>query len=301
MPLQMRGGGAKISSGIDETNVLLTSSNNLNSGNKSINWRLGQSTTHSAFGLTSTREAIDDSQFWANERGIPINSLDISLPTAAVILGMASTSTDDAAAGIGATTLLIDGLDASYNPQTEFIVLAGTTEVNSVNSYIAVNGATVVASGSTGWNVGTIYIGGTANDFTGAAGTGVGAVGTPDTDVYRTIGVSLIDGKGIGASNTSTYTIKAGFTGVPLSFLSSNDATATKPLLIRGIFKPLGLGELTVGDLVFNGSQVFTFDGFPAFTEKTSLILRTRAKTATAVDLCALYWEWNIVDNTSLP
>ncbi len=294
-------GRSNVTSLLTNGNVLLTTANNQDSGNKSVNWRLGTSTDHAAFGLTSTREAIDNSQFWANERGIPINTLDITLPTVAVILGIASTSTDDAGGGIGATAIQIVGLDASYNDQSEIIVMTGTTEVNSTLTYIAVNNAIVVAVGSTGWNVGTIYIGGTANDFTGAAGTGVGAVGTPDTDVYRTIGISIVDGKGIGASNTSTYTIKAGFTGVPLSFLSANDATAAKPLLIRGIFKPFGLGELTVGDLVFNGSQLFTFDGFPAFAEKTSIIIRTRAKSATAVDLCVLFWEWNIVANTSLP
>ena len=301
MPLQMRGGTGGIISSLETNNSLLTTLINEDSGNKSVNWRLGTSTNHSAFGLTSTRENIDNTQFWCNEMGIPINSLDITLPTAAVILGIASTSASDAGGGVGANAIQIVGLDSDYNDQSEIIVLTGTTEVASTLSYIAVNNAIVVAVGSTGWNVGTIYIGGTANDFTGAAGTGVGAVGTPDTDVYRTIGVSAVDGKGMGASNTSTYTIKAGFTGVPLSFLSSNDATATKPLLIRGIFKPFGLGELTVGNLAFNGSQLFTFDGFPAFGEKTSLIIRTRAKTATSVDLCALFWEWNMVNNNALP
>lgn len=272
---------------------------NEQSGNKSVNYRLATSTNHGAFGLTSTRENVDNSTFYCNEMNIPVNTLDVTIPTTAVILGIASSSADDNPAGVGAIAIQIVGLNFAYNPQSEIIVLNGTTEVNSVNEYIAVNTAAVVSSGATGWNVGVIYIGSNANDYTGVGGTGVGDVGTPDTDVYRTIGVSDVDGKGIGASNNSTYTIQAGVTAVPLNFKCSTDATDGKPLYVRGIFKPLGLGELTVGNLIFNNAEEFTFDGFAAFTEKTSLIIRTRAKSPNQVDLAVVYWEWNFVKNSN--
>lgn len=268
---------------------------NEQSGNKSINYRLGTSINHAGFGLTSTRENIDDSQFWCNEYGIPINNLDCSIPSVPTLLGIASSSSEDVGGGGGAAAIQVSGLNFAYNPQDEIIVMNGTTEVNSVKEYIAVNSAVVVATGVTGWNVGTIWIGSDANDYTGSAGTGVGDVGTPDTNVYRTIGVSIVDNKGMGVSANSTYTLQAGVFGVPLNFKCSTDATLSKPLYVRGIFKPFGLGELTIGNLIFDGSQEFTFDGFPGFDEKTSIIIRSRAKTSTTVDSAVVFWEWNTV------
>ena len=72
------------------------------SGDKASVFRLGDKSTYDVFGLTSTRLNVDNSQFWANEYGIPVNSLDISFPAAATTLGIASTSANDSGAGTGA-------------------------------------------------------------------------------------------------------------------------------------------------------------------------------------------------------
>ena len=259
------------------------------SGNKSVNYKLGLVKGAGAFALTSTRTGIDNSQFWANEYGIPTpgSSLDITFFPSAITLGIASTNVNDTSAGTGAQAVLITGLDSNYDEITEIISLSGQTEVNSTAQFLRVQSALVVASGSTGWNEGTIYIGGSDNTFT---------AGVPQQNVVRTIGVDAVDGKGLSGSNTSTYTIPRRFRGVPLNFKVATDATSVKPLLVRGIFIPFGLGEISIGNLVFNGSNEFTFDGFPAFEEKTDLIVRVRAKSATTVDLAAVYWEWNTIN-----
>jgi hypothetical protein len=259
---------------------------NESSGNKSINYRFTENDRYRGFSVASTKKEVDSTGFFANEYGIPTpgSGLDITFPTSATTLGIASTSTNDTAAGSGARILLITGLDENYDEITDVVALNGQTEVNSVLLFLRVQSVLVIAVGATGYNEGTIYIGGSANSFT---------AGVPQTDVYRTIGFDTLDNIGINASNGATYTIPRGFEGVPLDFKSATDATDNKPLLVRGVFRPLGLPELSVGNLVFNGSNEFTFNGFPVFAEKTDIILRSRADSTT-INLAAIFWDWNI-------
>lgn len=89
---------------------------------------------------------------------------------AASILSLSSTSANDTAAGTGARTVQIRGLDANYVRISENVTLNGQTAVNTVNSYLRVYGVTVLTTGSTLGNVGTVY-----------AGTGVVTAGVPAT------------------------------------------------------------------------------------------------------------------------
>lgn len=255
------------------------------SGDKSVNYRLGLVKGMSAFGLTSTRLNIDNSQFWANEYGIPTSgsALDITFLPSAITLGIASTSANDSSAGTGARTVLISGLNSNYDEISEIITLNGQTEVNTTQLFLRVNDAIVKTTGATTWNEGTIYIGGSDNTFT---------AGVPQQNVIRTIGVDLIDNKGIVGSTPSTYTIPRNVRAVPVNFKVSTDATANKPLLIRGIVKPFGFPEFSVGNLIFNGSNQFTFDGFSTLPEKSDIIVRSRAQSATTVNNSVVFWEW---------
>ena len=292
MPLQLRGGTGGIISAISTGNASLTQIQNQQSGADDVIFRLDESASpvYRTFALTSTRLIVDNSQFWANEYGIPTSgsALDITFPSVAATVGVASTSTNDTVpTGPGAIAVLIEGLDTNFVEISEVVNLTGQTKASSLLEYIAINNATVVAVGSTGWNEGTIYIGDDTQTFT---------LGIPQTSVYRTIGVDALDGKGINGANISTYTIPAGFTACPVNFKEDTDATTTKPILIRGIVQPFFfgayIGEITIGNLVFNGSQEFTFQGFANLPEKSRIIIRSRAKSATAVDLSILYWEW---------
>lgn len=81
-----------------------------------------------------------------------------SYPTTAATVSTSSTDTDDTSAGIGARTIKIEGLDASYNEVSETITMNGTTGVTSTNSYLRVFRAFVTSAGSSGENKGTIDI-----------------------------------------------------------------------------------------------------------------------------------------------
>ena len=292
MPLQMRGGTGGIISAIATGNATLAEIEREQTGDKDVIFRLDENPdrAYRVFALTSTRLSVDNSQYWGNEYGIPTSgsALDITFPSVAATVGIASTSADDTVpTGPGAIAILIEGLDTNFLEISEIVNLTGQTKASSLLEYIAINNATVVAVGATGWNVGTIYIGDDTQTFT---------AGVPQTSVYRTVGVDGLDNKGINASNMSTWTIPAGWTACPVNFKSANDATNTKPLLIRGIVQPFFgagyIGEISIGNLVFNGSNQFTFEGFANLPEKSRIIVRSRAKSATAVDTSILYWEW---------
>lgn len=83
---------------------------------------------------------------------------DLTYLTSAETMEIASTSTDDDGdpLGDGIRTVLISGVDGSGDLATEVVILNGTTDVTTANSYLRVNSMVGVTVGDTGWNVGDI-------------------------------------------------------------------------------------------------------------------------------------------------
>lgn len=80
------------------------------------------------------------------------------LLTVASQLEILSTSAADTAAGTGARTVLIQGLDANWLPITETLTLNGVTPVATVNSYLRINLMTTVTAGSGAQNAGDLTL-----------------------------------------------------------------------------------------------------------------------------------------------
>lgn len=80
----------------------------------------------------------------------------IHYPTAAQTFTIVSSDANDAAAGTGARTVYVQGLDANYDFQSEFVTLNGTSNVTTVNSYLRMHRAYVVEVGSSGQEEGDI-------------------------------------------------------------------------------------------------------------------------------------------------
>lgn len=118
-------------------------------------------------------------------------------PAAAVVLGIASSSANDTAAGTGARTVRVTGLDANYNFQQEDVTLNGTTKVNTVGTYLRVNKVEVLTAGSGGVNAGDIYAADTSDTFT---------AGVPQTatKIFGRIAV------GLNVTQMACYTTQAG-------------------------------------------------------------------------------------------
>lgn len=178
-----------------------------------------------------------------------------AFPPAASIMTISSTSAADAAAGTGARTVLVTGLDANYVEISEVVTLNGQTPVNTVNQYLRAHGMTVLTAGSGGTAAGTIYQG------TGAVVAGVPAV------VYALIALGWNTSQGIA------YTIPAGHTGYLVDLVVSSISSATNQnsqLSIRqrspgGVF-------LRGGTLVIAGGLLYIPFVVPRrFDEKTDI------------------------------
>lgn len=109
--------------------------------------------------------------------------------TAAAALEIISDSTSDAAAGTGARTILINGLDSNYNIVTETKTLNGTIAVAVTTQFFRINSMVILTSGSGGVNAGKIVL-------RSVSGTVTRACISP----------------GVGITRQSIYTVPAGYT-----------------------------------------------------------------------------------------
>lgn len=109
--------------------------------------------------------------------------------TSAGVLTVTSTDGDDAAAGTGARTVTVEGLDANYNQVSETLTVGGGA--GSVE-FFRVFRAFVATSGSSETNEGTIDI---------------------DQGATTLAQIRVAGGTGLGQTFMSLYTIPAGYTG----------------------------------------------------------------------------------------
>jgi hypothetical protein len=149
----------------------------------------GQITFHEAF----CQFGINTNVGTSNET-VWIGSNTYTFPASAAATTVSSSNAADTAAGDGARTVLIDGLNADYERVTEVASLNGQTGVTLTNQYLRVNKITVLTAGANGTSSGNIYVG------TGAINTGVPAV--------------VINQTGVLANETeaSFYSVPAGHT-----------------------------------------------------------------------------------------
>ncbi len=114
---------------------------------------------------------------------IPVweNAADYVYPVAATKMNLAGSNGDTA-------SILIQGLDANYLEISETLVLTGTTPVQTVNSYLRINGMQV-----------------TAGSATNPAGV-VTLKNLTNTVTYSQINA------GVGRTQAAIYTVPAGFT-----------------------------------------------------------------------------------------
>lgn len=79
-----------------------------------------------------------------------------TFPTTAVQMSLVSTDANDTAAGTGATTVLLRGVDADFNDITEIVTMNGLTPVATTNSFLRINKMAVATSGTNNSNIGII-------------------------------------------------------------------------------------------------------------------------------------------------
>jgi hypothetical protein len=188
-------------------------------------------------------------------------------PTTATIIKISSSDANDTAAGTGARTVTIYGLDANYNQINETVSLSGQTAVNTTNSYLRVFHLMVNTAGSGGAAAGSIY-----------AGVGTVTTGKPAT-VY---GVYTAD----GGATACIYTVPAGYTGYIFDFLTSTGCTTANAYTNIGLYnRPLGgVLDNTIQGRCGNGGAFTIPLNYPlVFDEKTDIEVRASATSTSNV------------------
>lgn len=171
-----------------------------------------------------------------------------------------SSSANDAAAGTGARTIRVTGLDANYAVLQETITLNGLTPVNSVAQFRRIHTAMIMTAGSGGVNAGTI----TCNHTT------------------TTANVFFVMQIGTNQTNESAYTVPAGYTAyvklVTAGIRGSAAAAADLSIWTRsfgGVFRQRRPFAVSTSC----GYQNTIYGGI-MFTEKSDIILRCTAMSA---------------------
>lgn len=198
----------------------------------------GQIESHrsiTVFGYNSDLDQTEES-VWPDGGSVPHG-------LAASVLEVSSTSASDASAGVGARTVLIEGLDANYAEISEVVTLNGQTAVTTTKTYKAINNMMVLTVGSTAHNVGAINIG------TGTVTAGVPAV------LWDLIGATY------NQRTTGHYTVPAGYTayltvGIFTAGQLSGTSAVTGKLKIGDTNGVVRVGAVTT---LNNGSVQYDF------------------------------------------
>jgi hypothetical protein len=187
-------------------------------------------------------------------------------PASASVMEISSSSASDTAAGTGARTVTIYGLDGNYNQINETVSLNGQTAVNTTNSFLRVLHLTVNTAGSGGAAAGTIY-----------AGTGAVTTGKP-ANVYSAYTAD-------GGSTACIYTVPAGYTGYVFDFLVSSGITTANAYSSIGLYgRPYGgVFDNTIQGRCANGGAFTIPLNYPIyFSEKSDIEVRALSSTAGA-------------------
>ena len=191
-------------------------------------------------------------------------------------LELLSSSTDDAAAGIGARTVTLFGLDGDYNNLSETITLNGTTGVNSTGNFLRVHTMFVATAGSNDFNVGTITV----------------------RHSTTTANVFLNMQPGRNQTNCAGYTIPANTTGylkkVHAAIQGSNSANVDGALWIRTFGNPPRLRRPFT--FAKNDRLIDEIYGGLRLAEKTDIIMRITSVSANNISLTGGY-DIILVDN----
>jgi len=164
----------------------------------------GQITFHEAFCQFGINGAVGTSL-----ETVWVGSDLYAFPASATTTTISSSNANDTAAGTGARTVFVDGLNADYERVTETASLNGQTGVTLTNQYLRVNKITVRTAGSGGTSAGSIYV-----------GTGTVTTGVPAVILNRT-------GSSSNESESGFYSVPVGYTAfVNRWTMSSANATA---------------------------------------------------------------------------
>lgn len=188
--------------------------------------------------------------------------------TALTALEIVSSDAADAAAGTGARTVLINGLDDDYEPVVQTVTLDGTTPVAIPTQLFRINSAVILTSGSGQVNAGTLTI----QD----AGAGTARAIIP---------------LGYGITKQSQFTVRAGYTLQIISSFFNVQRQGTEPGATVSTWARTSNGTYRMAlELTVSGNP-YRHDGIPGIIvpEKTDFGFRCTAVKSNNTDITAAW------------
>jgi len=202
-------------------------------------------------------------------------------PTAATVMKVSSTSSNDNGTGSGARTVLVAGLDADYNEASEIVTLTGQTPVLTTTVFIRVFRAYVVTAGVSNTAAGIIYI-----------GDGVVTAGVPAL-VYAEIPL------GENQTLMAMWTVPAGYTFYMYrgSFSAASNNSA-QYVLGKFMVRPFGGVFRNAADVTANSNVIqYDFEIPLAVPAKADIEARVIALSGTNFYITASF-EGVYIENT---
>lgn len=186
-------------------------------------------------------------------------------PTSAIQMKVSSTSANDTSGGTGARTIVVSGLNATYDEVSETVVLNGQTAVLTTTTFIRVFRSFVVTAGTGATAAGTIYI-----------GTGTVTAGVPAT-VYAQIVL------GENQTLMALWTVPAGYTlYISRGTFSAASNNAAQYILSKFMIRPFNGVFRNVADVTVNSSVIsYDFEVPLAIPEKSDIEARGIALAGT--------------------
>lgn len=199
--------------------------------------------------------------------------------SAATVLEILSASASDTAAGTGARTFTLTGLDANFNVISETLTMNGVTPVQSTKSYLRVNDLRVATAGSGGVNAGDVTL----------RVTGAGATQAIARALY-------------GYAKQAIYTVPTGFTFLAVDLLFGVAGNGNSVNVVFSFTRITAAGVITTTN-EYNSNpsapvQRTPIEGGPVAAQTT---LTTRITTIGGAPSGAFSaFEGILVDNTQL-
>lgn len=186
-------------------------------------------------------------------------------PTSAIQMKVSSTSANDTSNGTGARTIVVSGLNATYDEVSETVVLNGQTAVLTTTTFIRVFRSFVVTAGTGATAAGTIYI-----------GTGTVTAGVPAT-VYAQIVV------GENQTLMALWTVPAGYTlYISRGTFSGASNNSAQYILSKFMIRPFNSVFRNVADVTVNSNVIsYDFEVPLAIPEKSDIEARGIALAGT--------------------
>lgn len=193
----------------------------------------------------------------------------VEIPTATT-LEVASTDANDTAAGTGARTVTISGLDADYAMVDETVTLNGQTPVVTVGLFLHVNRVLVVSAGSSQSNEGAITVADDSTSWSGGA-----------ADTASAVEVTMPAGH--GQTQAARYTVPADYT----AFVTNGYCTAAAGKTVTFRFNMLTHGTESVKRVIFEGTLLNTefvkaFAPYSPMPEKATMWVTGKVDSQTA-------------------